>query len=445
MILRFGIENFRSIAEYQEVLFTAASNREYETSIFKPDGIREAVLPTIAIYGANSSGKSNMLIALRLLKRAICLSATKPLSDATIPTFKLDKTWQSKPTLFDIDFLHDGTHFHYGFSISGGTVVEEWLYLYSYGARASRSLLFSRELVDGETIYQFGKHLKGKTKTLADITGDENLFLSIGAKSKKHKHPLLHSIADYFRSSYRFRFEPDLYEDRTGELILKYNLEKQVSSFLSKLDFGLSELTVKREELDEREITAQEQMRETLVAALEEISGGEPFGVSPVPKARHLITIKRKSKDGEMLDFTYGEESLGTKSLISILASVFWVLKNGGVLVVDELESSLHPLLSLKVVELFRNEKVNIGQAQLIFSTHETQLLSSQGTLREEVWFTEKCRAGSTQLTPLTDFSVSKKSNIENGYLDGRFGAIPFLGNADDFCLIAEDMQHATA
>ena len=147
----------------------------------------------------------------------------------------------------------------------------------------------------------------------------------------------------------------------------------------------------------------------------------------------YSISISRKSNDGSLVKFGYSEESLGTKSLISLLASVFLILKNGGVFIVDELESSLHTLLSLKVVELFNCSKINSKGAQLIFTTHETQLLNFDGFRKDEVWLTEKCTNGSSKITSLAEYSIPKKSNIRKGYLDGRFGAIPFLGLLDVF------------
>ena len=429
MILRFGSENFKSIGEYQEVLFTSSSKKDEDSYLLSPEGTREKVLPIISLYGANGSGKTNLLHALRFCITGIIHSAKMDFENANIPNFRLDNEFNNKPTTFDIDFICDKVHYHYGFSIKSHQIVTEWLYSFSYGSRMSRSVLFYRDIADGEPEYYFGKGLKGKNKSISEITGESSLFLSIAAKSK---HELLGSISNYFKENYNFRFKSEFSENSIGKKISKYGLENEISNFLSLIDIGASRLEVTKTEIDDEQKKFMSSIHNAIVDSFSDRDVDLQF---PSDDYEFVINIHRKNSDAKELLFNFREESLGTRALISLLASVFWILKHGGVFVVDELESSLHTLLSLKVVELFNNPKTNPNYAQLVFTTHETQLLNFHGVRRDEVWLTEKCKDGSTQVAPLSEYSITKRMNLRNGYLDGRFGAVPFLGLIDNFNL----------
>lgn len=146
MLIRYGCSNYSSIGEYQEVLLTAAENKEEsENSLICNDAIRDKLLPIIEIYGGNGSGKTNMLDALRFMVTRILQSSFGDTSRLSVSKFKLDENFKNEPSIFDIDFIFKGKHYHYGFSIKENIVDEEWLYLISYGARKSTTTLFYRE------------------------------------------------------------------------------------------------------------------------------------------------------------------------------------------------------------------------------------------------------------------------------------------------------------
>lgn len=429
MLLRFGCENYRSIGEYQEVLFTPSSSKDDGSYLFAPEAIREKVLPIIALYGANASGKTNLLKALRISISGILYSASSDFKEARFPKFKLDKDLAESPSTFDIDFIFENKHYHYGFSVNSDEVTAEWLYVFSYASRMSRSILFYRDKSSDDEEYYFGKNLKGKNKSISEITGESSLFLSVAAKSK---HELFQGISKYFKENYNFRFNSELSENQIGKKISENRLEEEISHFLSLIDIGTSQLEVSKVEIDEEQKRFRSTFQSALLSSLPEKDIDFNF---PSDDHEYVIDLHRARDDGRDMVFKYREESLGTRALISLLASVFRVLRNGGVFVVDELESSLHTLLSLKVVDLFNNKKTNPSGAQLIFTTHETQLLNFDGVRKDEVWLTEKCGDGSTHVSPLSDYAITKRTNIRNGYLEGRFGAIPFLGAMEGFCL----------
>lgn len=432
MILRFGCENYKSIGSYQEVLMTATNSKvEPQHNVFSSDSVRADVLPITAIYGANGSGKTNIISALKFFVQHMLFNNKRNFEDARIPKFKLDPSYKRKETNFDIDFIVNGKHFHYGYAVRNKKVVSEWLYSFSYINRRSRTVLFHRD-IEEENEYYFNKAFKGNNKSIANIVDDSNLFLNIAAHSK---HEICKEIYDYFKESYKFRFHASKSEENIAKKIKENGFEKEISKFLSAIDVGAAKLRVEESEIDADTYNMRSTLTEAIIGVMSQESEeiGQSFRSEFIVDVEHKIIITRYDNNGNEVDFRFQDESLGTRSLISLLVSVFQVLKEGGVFVVDELESSLHTLLSLKVVELFNSKKVNSKGAQLVFTTHETQLLNFEGFRKDEIWLTEKCLNGRTSVCPLSDYSIPKRSNVRNGYLDGRFGAIPFLGLVDTF------------
>ena len=431
MILRFGCENYKSIGEYQEILFTAVGTRDEGGYLLIPSTTKEKVLPITAVYGANGSGKTNLLSALKLLVAGIRVSATRGFAESSITKFRLDEMFGEEPSSFDIDFIFQDVHYHYGYSIHNDEVISEWLYSFSYKNRKSRKVLFHRDSLDTESEFYFGAGLKGKNKSISEITDKASLFISVAAKSK---HVQLKKIWDYFKDNYKFRFYDELSENNVGSKINKYGVGKKVSEFLSLIDIGASKVEVTEVEIDKDRI----EFRDSLMGLLKKSAGDEEFAIT-FPKTEFNINIIRELENGNKHSFRYDEESSGTTALISLLPSIFNVLSKGGVYVVDELESSLHTLLALKVLDLFKSPTTNPNNAQLIFTTHEIQLLNYEGIRRDEIWLTEKARNGSTHIAPLSDYSIDKRSNLINGYLAGRFGAIPLLGDLNRLNVFLEE------
>lgn len=434
MILRFGCENYRSIAAYQEVLMTAMSSKvEPNHNIFECPAARAEVLPITAIYGANGSGKTNMIMALRFFVQSVLYTKKRGFSEVNAPIFRLDSSYKEVETTFDIDFVMNEKHYHYGYAIKDNLVISEWLYSFSYANRKSRTVLFHRDIGNEESEYYFNKPFKGNNKAISELVSEDQLFISVAAASK---HELCKEIVGYFESSYKFRFSNSRNEENIAKQIKKHKLEDEISRFLSAIDVGASQLKVIEVEVDSEMHLLRSNFADAIVGVFSNEKNDDALQSlrnELATNSEHKILVTRKGSDGELIEFSFGNESLGTRALVSLLVSVFLVLKEGGVFVVDELESSLHTLLSLKVVELFNCKSINKHGAQLIFTTHETQLLNFEGFRKDEIWLTEKCLDGSTSIAPLSDYSIPKRSNVRNGYLDGRFGAVPFLGLIDSF------------
>lgn len=415
MLIEFRVENFRSLRDEQAL--TMEAGRIGESLDSRPrqvDGHGEQILPACVIYGANASGKSNVISSLAFMREAVAYSHREWDPEGGIPRCAF--AWGghlTRPTVLEMTFLVRGTKYQYGFSVNDEFVEEEWLYAWP---RGHRQTWFERE----QDKFKFGENLTGPNKAVQDVTRANALFLSSAAQHKHEKLALLYSwfrrIISLHHARYRFRppfyypsrraFGPDesidsiFHVDDAGS-----TLQSRIGKLLRTSDLGI--VDVKQVEMET------------------ETDSGHT-------RRRHRILLQHQNDDeGSWLDLE--EESDGTKTLFRLAPAIFRALDSGGLLVVDELESSLHPLLGLAIVRMFNCPNANPRNAQLVFTTHDTNLLGT--TLgepplrRDQIWFTEKDREGGSSLFPLTDYKPRKSENLERGYLQGRYGAIPFLGD----------------
>jgi len=394
MLLRFGVSNYRSLCDYQEFSLVASKLKDRPTHLIAVEKLSREVLPVIGIYGANASGKSNILLAFSYMCQHILNSHTMGLATGGISRkpFQLDPSFQKQPSHFDCDVVVSKVRYHYGFVIDDDRVLEEWLYAYP---SKHRQIWFYRQHDEAE-IY-FGKFLKGKNKTIAALTRDNCLFLSAAAQNN---HEQLSQIYHYFRENYFFYFEINRMSE-TISYLENEPLKAQIVEFIKWADVGIVDAKI---ETGER---------------LENIQPLKP------------ISFGHRDVNGNNVFFELNDESLGTSRLLILLGPVFKALNQGKVIIIDELDTSMHPLLSLKLLKLFSSSKSNHSGAQIIFTTHDTNLLCRNVLRRDQIWFTEKDKKGATGLYPLTDIRTNDSDKIEEGYLQGRFGAIPVLGKLD--------------
>lgn len=408
MLIEFRVKNHRSIRE-EQVLSMEAPNRELTSS-----SVSDSVLPAAALYGANASGKSNVLSALRFMRDAVVLSHRVWEPDEGVPRDPFAwGTTRSEPSLFEMTFFREGVRTEYGFVADDHRFLEEWLYVWPLGRK---QVWFERE---GDT-FHFGENLKGENRLSQSVTRSNGLFLSAAVQNR---HEQLVPVFRWFRRLRMHGVQParflspedavrwlptgdtdqqTLFPESSDEEVRRFKL---VRSFIQEADVGILDikLDASREESPERR---------------------------RLRRSRILLRHRSVIPDAWL---PLNEESHGTQKLFRLAPLVVDILQDGGTLVVDELEASFHPLLALHVVKTFNDLAKNPIRAQLIFSTHDTNLLGN--TLgetplrRDQVWLTEKSDAGSTVLYPLTDYKPRKSENLERGYLQGRYGAIPFLGD----------------
>jgi predicted ATPase len=417
VLIQFRVENHRSLRD-EQILSLAATSDKVGTHVLRVEGLGEALVPVVAIYGANASGKSNVLAALSFLRHAVVDSQrTWDVEGTPQDPFRLSRK-SSEPSLYEVDVVIDGVRYRYGFQLSASRIEEEWLFAWPHGRKA---MWFER---DGDR-FEFGKTLHGENDAIRGFTRPNSLFLSAAAQNN---HTTLLPLFRYF-SAWQFSLErgPGLYGRAWFALAAARRLDPQsgaadrdaIMQLLQGADTGIVDVRVEPAREEELDLDLGVQQDTTLRAL------GSRW------KAPTMV-FRHRTVDGEHAWLPLASESAGTLALLKLAPPILDTLRSGGLLCIDELEASLHPTLALNVVRLFNDPKHNPHHAQLVFATHDTNLLGSlvgePALRRDQIWFTEKDENGGTHLYPLTDFHPRKEENLERGYLQGRYGAVPFLG-----------------
>ena len=442
MLLRFGVSNHLSIREFQELsLSTSALIDAEEASIQRTAAPRGSALRAAVIYGANASGKSNFVDALETMKGMVLYSQTQgqPGGGVRRSPFRLDSASSEEPSRFEIDFVLENTRYHYGFEASDTAFESEWLYSFP---KSYQRILFER---DGDE-FHFGRTLKGQNGVIAEMTRPNSLYLSTAAQ---HRHERISKIYGYFQSIHvdrniaipGFAASAQLVRDEPDRRV------RRVIGFLEKMDMGIVGYRRKKGRIPEGNADI---IRET-IEAIRRHSGDRTAFEKVISKSA-AFELAHRGQDGEAIYLELDRESAGTRRLLIILGLSYRALGEGAVLVIDELDASLHTRACEGVLKLFCSPETNPKGAQIVATTHDTNLMNApllrrdqvwltekddvDATLmnapllrRDQVWLTEKDGVGATRLYPLTDIRTRKGDNIEKGYLQGRYGAIPVAGS----------------
>ena len=412
MLIEFRVENHRSIRDEQVLSLEAATIGDANDQ--RPrhvEGTSRPLLPVAALYGANASGKSNVLEALQFMAQAVLYSHRFWGAGEGVPRepFEWGKE-KNEPSLFEIQFLRSGIRYEYGFVVSDQAVTEEWLRTWPRGRKQT---WFERE---GETL-NFGPHLKGENRLVQKLTRPNALFLSTAAQND---HEQLLPVYEWFRR------------------VRGWNLSRQVLKYAMQAHLSGAE-DLLRDSDEPAEVFASGERRAELVTFLRAADMGilDVLVQRKPAKVKDWFAMNWANKTVMLLHESTADsawlplerESHGTQSLFRMAPVVLNALRQGGLLVIDELESGLHPIIATWLVQLFNDPVSNPANAQLVFSTHDTQvignLVGEPSLRRDQVWLTEKDREGVTHLYPLTNFKPRKGENIERGYLQGRYGGVP--------------------
>ena len=398
MLVQFEVNNFCSIKD--TVTFSLKSEKKDSHSF---PSRKFDLLQSVVIYGANASGKSNLLKAMRMMA-SLVLNKKKVISvtDALEhQPFLLNSETETASTSFEIVFIIDEIIYRYGFEYDSQMIYAEWLFSDEKGTEAK---LFYRD-VDDEFYVNPTKFTEGKG--LAKKTLKNHLFLW---KCASDNGEISQKIQQWF-----FNFNMiDGLNDRGYRGFSTHKLDdtifkKDILELVKIADLGISDIDIQEKDL----------------LLNDEIS-----------RITDTMTVHKKfDKDNNFLgnvEFNLKEhESRGTKKLFAISAPILDTLKNGKILVIDELDASLHPILTQHLIEMFHNKELNQKNAQLIFATHDTNLLQNHLLCRDQIWFSEKDRYGATDIYSLLEYKENKTrkdTNKEKYYLQGRYGAIPYIG-----------------
>ncbi len=412
MLLEFRVQNHRSLREEQALSFEPSKGASIQREV------SPAALSVLAIYGANASGKSNVLAALGYMQHAVTYSHRMWEPEEGVPRDPFAWSDSRRTSLYEATFLINGVRYQYGFVADDERFKEEWLFAWPKGRKQT---WFTRD----DDKFEFGEHLKGENKVVQQVTRPNALFLSAAVQ---HSHEQLQPIYHWFRRIVGVNVLRRGQGRFVGGAPSEHWLRRLLSS---RTDTGQLSL------LSDDEETTLDMFRRLLKAAdvgitdlklVEDSESDDPVRA----RSRSRVLMKHKS-DNKDAWLPLEEESNGTRTLVHFAPPILQTLRRGGLLFVDELEASLHPLLAAHIVKQFSNLETNPNNAQLLFTTHDTNLLGatlgSPLLTRDQVWLTEKNSEGATCLYALADYKPRNAENLERGYLQGRYGAIPFLGD----------------
>lgn len=423
MLLDFSVTNYRSIRERQTLSMAASAYfKELESLNTFDAGTGEKaprLLRSAVLYGPNASGKSTLIQALDFMQDRVLHSQKESQAGDEIDTvpFKLSAASRADDSEFEIAFVELGVRYEYGFCCNRQRFTEEWLYAYPQG-RAQKWFHRVFDAEAGKDAYKFSSLFEGERKRQdwKDLTRSNALFLSTAIQLNNEQ---LRPVFDWFQ--HRLRVVASTSELHAGYTVsrCKDDGEKaKVVGFMNSADLSIADIRLKETPLSAELLPKgfPAQVKEEL---LQKAKGQQFMSVKFV----HADT-----ETGEPIEFTENEESDGTRALFAFAGPWLDVTENERVLVVDELDTSLHPLLVQHLVKLLHHTG---SKAQLIFTTHDTTLLSQKLLRRDQVWFMEKDETRATQLYPLSKFSPRENEAVERGYLNGRYGGIPFLKDLD--------------
>lgn len=421
MLLAFSAENARSFREPVELslLVTRVSDPEVVREIsWREGGKPIGVLPAAGIFGANASGKSNLLRAMSDMRDFVLHSFRKGTPGGGMPNrpFLLGGDGGKGASTYEVDLVVGGVRYEYGFRIDAERTLEEWARSLPHGRPA---LLFHR---DGDRV-QLGAAVRGKGRSIIDILRPNALFLSTAAAAD---NPDLLPLYEWFKRNLLLADENSRGKRQafTAEMLDHDRTAHQVMDLLREADLGIT--GARRQELDPA-------TRERIEQALRILGGEEEGSDSDDDQEIRLedfhVRLRHQSTGGDV-ELSPFDESLGTLIWFGMAGPVVDSLREGSVLLADELDASLHPALVRILVQLFQSPVSNPRHAQLVFNSHDVTLMGDSGErvlARDQIWFTERDSDGGTRLYPLTDLDPRKGEAIGRRYLAGRYGATPIV------------------
>lgn len=411
MIINFRVKNHLSIKEENSLSMVASSGKK-ETDELRQNAIIKLenevlLLPVSVIYGANASGKSNVVDSINIFKNLVLGN----FQDSGIPIlpiepFRLEVESEQEPSLFEITFYHNKKIFRYGIELSMVQILKEWLFEKENRPRTKERQIFAREnesLMPHNELFKIGKIILKQNLIKKQVP-----ILSLGNQLNDEKAKEVFSL---FRNLNVIDAHHDeLFQSYSKQMLSNTEMSKEMGDLVSKADLDIRKLGL-----------AEYKSKEN------------PEEVQQLVVTQHKKYNRKHEEVGTATFMLNKHESGGTRKLFNLSGPIIDTIKNGRVIVIDEMDSKIHPNLLQRIVLLFQNPQINTKGAQLIFVTHDTNLLGADILRRDQIWFTEKDNFGATKLYALTEYSVRNKEAIEKNYIEGKYGAVPALGNFDNY------------
>ena len=436
LLLEFKFSNFRSFYEEQTLSFVASPLKGREACVSNVKSpLADKVLPISILYGANASGKSNTTKALKFMVEQVIGSFSRADTEQKIDRmpFALRRVGFDTPGRFELAFMIESVSYEYGFELNDTIFIKEWLHAYPKG---SIQKWYRRNQND----YKFSENLRGHKESLKKITPQNSLFLSVAARSENEQ---LQKVFNFFKEIH-FDLNPSVDEKKLSKNIRSNKIDPRTIGFLNAIETGISGYKLVNKKISKDVLELADRFfgdPEKFTGWIELLAPKNSDKLSDIlpnidlEKAKNevLSELEKETEvyfthhgaDIDLLGIAFKDESEGSKRLVRLVQDAFRALDAGNLFVVDELDASLHTRACSLFVKLFLDSDINKNGAQLFATTHDTNLLSNHIIRRDEAWFVEKDNLGQSKLYSASEFKVRKDQNLEDVYLDDRFGALP--------------------
>jgi AAA15 family ATPase/GTPase len=424
MLVAFRVENFKSFKDVIEFSMEATKLKNIkESNTFDINNI--SLLTSSVIFGANASGKSSLLDAMSSMKKIINSSLNINHSKRYTPQpFLLSTETNKSATTFEIQFILKKVLYRYGFAINiDSTIEEEWLYQKKLIFKARENKLFERN----KQIIILGRLFR-EGRLIIDKTRENSLFLSVVAQfNGEISKEIFEWVSDFNIIS---NINSESFEHYSFSKLGDDHFREKIVRLIKSADIGIYDILKKEVSFDDlkKDSPNFSKLPDIILNDLvnEKISTIETFH----------IRYKENNIFDKIKSFPLEFESDGTQKLLALSGPIIDTLERGGILIIDELDNSLHTELIESIIRLFNSKNQNMNNAQIIFTTHNTNLLNQELFRRDQIWFTQKSITGESELYSLIEYGKGKlKDNLslENKYLEGEFGAIPHIGSSLDY------------
>jgi AAA15 family ATPase/GTPase len=424
MLIQFSVKNYTAFKE-KATLSLVASNYDKDTreadNVIHIPGLDLRILKSAVIYGANASGKSKFMQALLFMKEFVKDSSKESQKGDSIDVdpFRLNDETELQPSEFEVMFLIDNEIYRYGFEATRQRILAEWLY---HRPKTKEVELFYRQ-EQGFEIHE-RNFSKGNTLVKEKMVRPNALMLSVAAQfNDKHAGKVL----DWFE---KIQSLSGLNNHDEGFSIYKTadpRDKKRILDLLKMADLGIRDVNVVHADVDNLPGNIPKIVRDKMIKEIKD----EKADIILDVMTSHRKYDKNNHYIGDTSFSLDGEESSGTRKFFALTAPIITVLDHGMLLIADELDAKLHPNLVCSLIALFNSGVSNKNNAQLVFNTHDTNLLDSGLFRRDQVWFSKKDRYGAASIYSLTEFksSVRKNEDFESNYISGKYGGVPSLQN----------------
>ncbi|AXQ20918.1 hypothetical protein BEN71_01875 [Acinetobacter wuhouensis] len=451
MLIRFSVENFLSFKD--RVIFSMYPSKGTLKKNHLNKSLKKiSTLKFTSVFGANASGKSNLIKAIHFGQKVVLQDQLKNLLNE-LPKFKLDKSCLDKNVRFEYEIQTKKSNFAFGFVLNENIVVEEWLYCIDnkeekliFEKKLDR-FIFSEDFLDK---FDDSKYLN----IISNSTPSDNLFLSYINKINLDENNKIHfsdflDVFDWFKNALNIIYPNSKSTGFLFELTKSVDFRTLFITFLEYFDTGICGIDFKKVNFESLEIP--EHLKNKILGDLNDKSSEKQAGMISDPNNNSIIFLEkgddkkivssklitqRKDISGSNTSFDIAtEESDGTKRLFDLIPLFIDVIDGGNVIIIDEMERSLHPNLIYNFIELYihvTSSKEKQVSSQLIMATHESSLLTQKLLRKDEIWFVSKSNTGSSSIHSLQEYNVRFDKELRNNYLKGRFNGVPNLGEIED-------------